>query len=78
MVKDLKQRGLLDSTLVVWMTDFGRTPAINANAGRDHSSTASFVCMAGAGTPAGTVIGKTDRTALRTVGGERDRVFRQR
>ena len=70
LIDDLKRRGLLESTLVVWMTDFGRTPVINANAGRDHSSTASFICMAGLGTPAGTVIGKTDSTATRTEGGE--------
>lgn len=70
LIDDLKQRGLLDSTLVVWMTDFGRTPVINANAGRDHSSTASFICMAGIGTPAGAVVGKTDATANRPEGEE--------
>jgi hypothetical protein len=70
LIDDLQQRGLLDTTLVVWMTDFGRTPVINANAGRDHSSTASYICMAGCGTPAGSVIGKTDATATRTEGGE--------
>ena len=70
LIHDLQQRGMLDNTLVVWMTDFGRTPVINANSGRDHSSTASFICMAGAGTPAGAVIGKTDATATRTEGGE--------
>ena len=70
LIDDLQQRGMLDSTLIVWMTDFGRTPVINANAGRDHSSTASFICMAGIGTPAGTVVGRTDQTATRTEGGE--------
>jgi uncharacterized protein (DUF1501 family) len=70
LIDDLDQRGLLDTTLVVWMTDFGRTPEINANAGRDHSSTASFICMAGIGTPAGAVIGKTDQTASRPEGDE--------
>lgn len=70
LIDDLDQRGLLDTTLVVWMTDFGRTPVINANAGRDHSSTASYICMAGIGTPPGTVIGRTDATATRTEGGE--------
>ncbi|MCP4173740.1 MAG: DUF1501 domain-containing protein [Fuerstiella sp.] len=65
LIEDLQQRGLLATTLVVWMTDFGRTPVINANAGRDHSSTASYICMAGIGTPPGTVIGKTDSTATR-------------
>jgi hypothetical protein len=70
LIDDLQQRGLLDTTLVVWMTDFGRTPVINANAGRDHSSTASYICMAGIGTPAGSIIGKTDATATRTEDGE--------
>jgi hypothetical protein len=70
LIDDLKQRGLLASTLVVWMTDFGRTPAINANAGRDHSSTSSFICMAGINTPAGAVIGKTDATGMRVDGDE--------
>lgn len=70
LIGDLRDRGLLDTTLVVWMTDFGRTPVINANAGRDHSSTASFILMAGIGTPEGTVIGDTDLTADRIVGKE--------
>ncbi|MDG2284864.1 MAG: DUF1501 domain-containing protein, partial [Alphaproteobacteria bacterium] len=42
LIEDLQDRGLLETTLVVWLTDFGRTPKINANAGRDHSSTASY------------------------------------
>ncbi|MCC7423007.1 MAG: DUF1501 domain-containing protein [Planctomycetaceae bacterium] len=67
LVADLDQRGLLDSTLVVWMTDFGRTPIINSAAGRDHWSTASILTMAGAGTPAGQVMGKTDDTGERPV-----------
>lgn len=70
LINDLQDRGLLESTLVVWMTDFGRTPVINANAGRDHSSTASYICMAGIGTPGGTVIGQTDQSAERVVGTE--------
>jgi Protein of unknown function (DUF1501) len=57
---DLEQSGMLDSTLVVWMTDFGRTPKINAASGRDHWATAGFVVMAGAGVPGGLVIGETD------------------
>ncbi|HWB00798.1 MAG TPA: DUF1501 domain-containing protein, partial [Pirellulales bacterium] len=60
LVADLEQRGLLDTTLVVWMTDFGRTPDVNNSAGRDHWSTASVLCMAGAGTPPGQVLGATD------------------
>lgn len=67
LVNDLRERGLLETTLVVWMTDFGRTPIINSAAGRDHWSTASVLCMAGAGTPAGTVLGKTDDTGAKPV-----------
>lgn len=67
LVADLEDRGLLDTTLVVWMTDFGRTPIINSAAGRDHWSTASILCMAGAGTPAGQVLGKTDDNGERPV-----------
>ena len=70
LVADLKQRGLLESTLVVWMTDFGRTPLINSAAGRDHWATAGPICFAGAGTPPGRVIGKTDATGARPVAKE--------
>ncbi|MSR59698.1 MAG: DUF1501 domain-containing protein [Planctomycetaceae bacterium] len=57
---DLEQQGMLDSTLVVWMTDFGRTPKINSASGRDHWASAGFAVMAGAGVPGGLVIGATD------------------
>lgn len=57
---DLEERGLLDTTLVVWLTDFGRTPRINSASGRDHWATAGFALMAGAGVPGGYVLGKTD------------------
>ncbi|MFI4848472.1 MAG: DUF1501 domain-containing protein [Gimesia chilikensis] len=70
LVLDLKQRGMLDNTLVVWLTDFGRTPVINSAAGRDHWSTASTMMMIGAGTPAGQVVGATDDTGSRPVGNE--------
>ena len=70
LILDLKERGLLESTLVVWMTDFGRTPLINSAAGRDHWPTAGPICFAGAGTPPGRVIGKTDATGARPVGKE--------
>src|ERR1043166_5203351 len=45
LLVDLEARGVLDSTLVVWMTDFGRTPIVNSAAGRDPWSTASLLCM---------------------------------
>lgn len=57
---DLEQRGLLDSTLVLWLTDFGRTPVVNSASGRDHWSSAGFAIMAGAGVPGGHVLGATD------------------
>jgi len=57
---DLEQRGLLDTTLVCWLTDFGRTPNVNSASGRDHWATAGFAIMAGAGVPAGNVLGATD------------------
>jgi hypothetical protein len=60
LLVDLDQRGLLASTLVVWLTDFGRTPQINAASGRDHWATAGFAIMAGAGVPGGSVVGATD------------------
>lgn len=57
---DLEERGLLDSTLVCWLTDFGRTPTVNSASGRDHWATAGFAIMAGAGVPGGHVLGATD------------------
>jgi hypothetical protein len=57
---DLEQRGLLASTLVCWLTDFGRTPQINSASGRDHWASAGFAIMAGAGVPGGSVLGATD------------------
>jgi hypothetical protein len=63
LIADLKQRGLLDSTLVVWMGEFGRTPKINsrgAKPGRDHYPRAWSLVMAGGGLRTGQVIGKTD------------------
>jgi hypothetical protein len=57
---DLEQRSMLDSTLVCWLTDFGRTPKINSASGRDHWASAGFAIMAGAGIPGGHVLGATD------------------
>jgi hypothetical protein len=57
---DLEHRGMLANTLVVWMTDFGRTPKINSASGRDHWATAGFCVMAGCGVPGGAVLGATD------------------
>lgn len=60
LLEDLKQRGMLDSTLVVWMGEFGRTPKINPRGGRDHYPRAFNLVMAGGGVRGGQVIGKTD------------------
>ena len=58
LIDDLKQRGLLDSTLVVWMGEFGRTPKINARGGRDHYPRVFSAAMAGGGIRGGQIIGK--------------------
>ena len=60
LIRDLKDRGLLDSTLIVWMGEFGRTPRINARTGRDHFPRAFNVALAGGGVQGGQVIGKTN------------------
>lgn len=68
LVDDLHVRGLLNSTLVVWMGDFGRTPRIDRKfASRDHWPHANTILFAGAGTPGGAVIGKTDRLAAEVI-----------
>jgi hypothetical protein len=60
LITDLKKRGMLDRTLVLWMGEFGRTPRINARAGRDHYPRAFNVALAGGGIKGGQVIGETD------------------
>lgn len=59
LVADLRQRGMLDKTLVLWMGEFGRTPRINPRGGRDHYPRAFSVAMAGGGVKGGQVIGAT-------------------
>jgi hypothetical protein len=66
LISDLNERGLLDSTLVVALGEFGRTPAISTlsgqkGAGRDHWANAMSVLIAGGGTPGGVIVGSTDR-----------------
>jgi hypothetical protein len=61
LVTDLEQRGLLDSTLVMMMGEFGRSPKINAKLGRDHWTNAMSMVVAGGGMKHGQVIGSTDR-----------------
>jgi uncharacterized protein (DUF1501 family) len=73
LVKDLKQRGLLNETLVVWGGEFGRTPMVESNAalgrslGRDHHPTAFTLWMAGGGVKSGLVYGATDELGFHIV-----------
>src|SRR5690606_14880011 len=60
LVSDLYDRGLLETTAIVWMGEFGRTPRINGNAGRDHFARAWSVVVGGAGFKRGIVVGDTN------------------
>jgi hypothetical protein len=64
LLADLKARGLLEKTLVIWMGEFGRTPRINLAAGRDHYPQAFNVALAGAGIRGGQIIGATDKEGV--------------
>jgi uncharacterized protein (DUF1501 family) len=64
---DLKRRGLLDSTLVVWGGEFGRSPEAQGGRGRDHHNLGFSMWMAGGGVKAGQVIGATDAIGLQAV-----------
>lgn len=61
LINDLERRGLLESTLVVFLTEFGRTPKINKDGGRDHWGPAGSIFFSGGGTRVGQVVGATDR-----------------
>jgi hypothetical protein len=63
LVADLAERGLLDETLVLFLTEFGRTPKINREGGRDHWGAAGSIFFAGGGSIGGQVIGNTDKHA---------------
>lgn len=67
LIKDLKMRGLLDSTLVVWAGEFGRTPFAQGANGRDHNPYGFSVWMAGGGVKGGTVYGATDEFGYKAV-----------
>ena len=67
LLEDLQRRGLADSTLIVWMGDFGRTPNINATDGRDHFPNAWSAVLAGAGIRGGVVHGETDADGAKVV-----------
>ena len=67
LLKDLKVRGMLGETLVVWATEFGRTPHTQNGHGRDHHETAFTIWMAGAGVQGGVIHGATDETGMHAV-----------
>lgn len=67
LVRDLKQRGLLDDTLVVWGTEFGRTPGAEGGSGRDHHPYGFSVWLAGGGVKKGVVHGATDELGFHAV-----------
>ncbi len=69
LLEDLEQRGLLDETLVAWVGEFGHTPRINANAGRDHWGHVFSIALAGGGIRGGVVHGETDNQAAYPISG---------
>jgi uncharacterized protein (DUF1501 family) len=60
LLEDLAQRGMLQETLVAWTGEFGRTPRINGNAGRDHWGRVYSTVLAGGGVRGGHVVGRSD------------------
>ncbi len=70
LIKDLKSRGMLDETLVIWGTEFGRTPDTGNGDGRDHLETAFTIWMAGGGVKGGTLYGRTDEIGKHVVENE--------
>ncbi|MGI9244557.1 MAG: DUF1501 domain-containing protein, partial [Verrucomicrobiales bacterium] len=64
LISDLKQRGLLDETLVIWGGEFGRTPMSEKGDGRDHNPTGFTMWMAGGGVRGGRTVGATDELGL--------------
>jgi hypothetical protein len=67
LLKDLRQRGLLKDTLVVWCSEFGRTPNSQGGKGRDHNPLGYTMWLAGGGARGGTVVGATDEFGLKAV-----------
>jgi hypothetical protein len=64
LVTDLKQRGLLENTVLVWMGEFGRTPRINQDTGRDHWAASWSVMLGGGGLKGGVAVGETDKDGI--------------
>ena len=67
LLTDLKQRGMLETTLVIWAGEFGRTPMMQGNGGRNHNPYGFTIWLAGGGVNPGAVIGATDEIGLRAV-----------
>jgi uncharacterized protein (DUF1501 family) len=67
LVRDLNQRGLLDDTVIMWMGEFGRTPRINGNAGRDHWARSWSVVAGGGGINGGIAVGATSADGTEVV-----------
>ena len=67
LLEDLQQRGLLESTLVIWSGEFGRTPFAQGSDGRDHNPFGFSIWMAGGGIKGGTVYGATDEFGYKAV-----------
>ena len=63
-MEDLRSKGLLETTTIVWMGEFGRTPKINGNKGRDHWATSWSTVLAGGGIKGGQVVGKTSKDGM--------------
>ncbi len=70
LLNDLKARGLLDETLVVWAGEFGRTPFAQGTDGRDHNPFAFTIWLAGGGISGGTIYGATDEYGYKVVDGK--------
>ena len=67
LIKDLRSRGLLDETLVIWAGEFGRTPFSQGGDGRDHNPFGFSIWMAGGGVKGGTIYGETDEFGYHVV-----------
>ncbi|HVX63517.1 MAG TPA: DUF1501 domain-containing protein [Pirellulales bacterium] len=70
LMKELDERGLLDSTTILWMGEFGRTPRINGNQGRDHFPNAWSCVLAGGGVAGGQAYGRTSEDGMTVVDGQ--------
>ena len=69
LLKDLSERDLLDETIVLWLGEFGRTPRINENDGRDHHTNGWSTVVAGGGVRGGQIVGGTDENGTEVVSG---------